>query len=156
MLMEVSSSLQLRLFPGVHGPIGQHDVQLVDQALIEIGALKPEHNVFLIGTTNYLDRVDSRILREGQFSEKIEIGVPDETGYRRLLARYLGKAQLADRLTLGMIVRRVHGMSPADLEATINTVKRAAVRRMPAGATELPPLEMEDLEQALGRVQPRF
>ncbi len=80
------------LFPSVHGPVGQHDVQLVEQALIEISALKPEHNVFLIGTTNYLDRIDPRILRGGRFSEKIEIGVPDEAGYRRLLARYLGNA----------------------------------------------------------------
>jgi SpoVK/Ycf46/Vps4 family AAA+-type ATPase len=105
-------------------------VQLVEQALIEISALKQEHNVFLVGTTNYLDRVDSRILRGGRFSEKIEIGAPDEAGYRRLLARYLGKARLADDLTLQMIVRRIHGMSPADLEATVNAMKRAAMRRM--------------------------
>ena len=59
------------LFPGVQGPVAQHDVQLVEQALIEISALKPEHNVFLIGTTNYLQRVDPRILRGGRFSEKI-------------------------------------------------------------------------------------
>jgi hypothetical protein len=44
-------------------------------------------------------------------------------------------------------------MSPADLEATINTVKRIALRRMPAGAAELPPLEVGDLEEALSRVQ---
>ncbi len=143
------------LFPGVQGPVGQHDVQLVEQALIEISALRPEHNVFLIGTTNYLDRVDPRILRGGRFSEKIEIGAPDEAGYRRLLARYLGKAQLADGLTLDMIVKRIQGMSPADLEATITTMKRAAMRRMGSGADQLPPLQPEDLEDALGRVQPR-
>jgi transitional endoplasmic reticulum ATPase len=78
------------LFPSIQGPAGHHNVQLVEQVLIEISALKPEHNVFLIGTTNYLDRVDPRILRGGPFSEKIEIGAPDEAGYRRLLARYLG------------------------------------------------------------------
>ncbi|MEZ5355298.1 MAG: ATP-binding protein, partial [Bryobacteraceae bacterium] len=66
------------LFPGVRGPVGQHDVQLVEQALIEISALKPEHNVFLVGTTNDLDRVDPRILRGGRFSEKVELGLPDE------------------------------------------------------------------------------
>jgi transitional endoplasmic reticulum ATPase len=144
------------LFLSVQGPVGQHDVQLVEQALIEISALKPEHNVFLIGTTNYLNRVDPRILRGGRFSEKIEIGAPDEAGYRILLARYLGKAQLADGLTLDVIIRRIQGMSPADLQATVNTMKRAAMRRMRVGATELPSLEAEDLEEALGRVQPRL
>ncbi len=144
------------LFPSIQGSLGHHDVQLVEQALIEISALKPEHNVFLIGTTNYLERVDSRILRGGRFSEKIEIGVPDEAGYHRLLLRYLGKAQIGDDLSLKTIADRVHGMSPADLEATVNTMKRAAMRRMGRDAAELPPLRLGDFEEALGRVQPRF
>jgi transitional endoplasmic reticulum ATPase len=144
------------LFPGVQGPVAQHDVQLVEQALIEISALKPEHSVFLIGTTNYLERVDPRILRGGRFSEKIEIMAPDEVGYRRLLERHLGKARLADDLSPEIIIKRVQGMSPADLEATVNSMKRVALRRMPAGATELPALQVEDLDDALGRVQARF
>ena len=81
---------------------------------------------------------------------------PDEVGYRRLLEWYLGKARLADGLSPEIIIKRVHGMSPADLEATVNTMKRVALRRMPAGATELPALQVEDLEEALGRVQARF
>jgi transitional endoplasmic reticulum ATPase len=142
------------LFPGVQGPVGQHDVQLVEQALIDISALKPEHNVFLIGTTNYLERVDPRILRGGRFSEKIEIGCPDEPGYRKLVERYLGRAQLMDGFSLEQIVNRVQGMSPADLEAAVNTMKRAAMRRMIPGADRLPRLKAEDLEEALERIQP--
>jgi hypothetical protein len=53
-------------------------------------------------------------------------------------------------------VSGIQGTSPADLEATINTMKRIALRRMPAGTNELPPLQLEDLEEALGRVQPQF
>jgi transitional endoplasmic reticulum ATPase len=142
------------LFPRVQGPVVQHDVQLVEQALIEISSLKPEHNVFLIGTTNHLDRIDPRILRGGRFSEKIEIGIPDAAGYQRLLARYLGAARLADGLTPAIIIARVRGMSPADLEAAVNSMKRVAMRRMNSTETQLPPLQTEDLEEALGRVQP--
>ena len=143
-------------FPRVQGPVGQHDAQLVEQALIEISDLKPEHNVFLIGTTNNVDRIDARILRGGRFSEKIEIGVPDANGYQRLLARYLGTAQLVDGFTPGTIVDRVRGMSPAGLEAAVNSMKRVAMRRMGPTETQLPPLQIEDLEEALGRVQPGF
>lgn len=143
------------LFPSVQGPVGHHDVQLVEQALIEISALKPEHNVFLIGTTNYMERVDPRILRGGRFSEKIEIGVPDESAYYRLFQRYLGRVQLADGFDLESIIDRVRGMSPADLEATVNAMKRSAMRRMTPGESELPPLQAEDFEEALFRVQPR-
>ncbi|MBX9601389.1 MAG: ATP-binding protein [Bryobacteraceae bacterium] len=144
------------LFPNVHGPVSQHDVQLVEQALIEISALKPEHNVFLIGTTNYLDRVDLRILRGGRFSEKIEIGVPNGDGYRKLLSRYLGTARLAESLRVEDLVSRLQGMSPADFEATVTAAKRAAMRRMRSNADVLPPLELADFELALSRVQAHF
>jgi transitional endoplasmic reticulum ATPase len=124
--------------------------------LIDISALKPEHNVFLVGTTNYLDRIDPRILRGGRFSEKIEIGVPDDAGYEKLMARYLGRARLSEGVTVEMLVERVRGISPADLEATINSMKRAAMRRMKSGDTELPPLRLDDMDEALDRVRPRF
>jgi hypothetical protein len=47
-------------------------------------------------------------------------------------------------------------MAPADLEATIQAMKRVAMRRMPATSRELPPLTLNDFEEALDRVQPQF
>jgi hypothetical protein len=47
-------------------------------------------------------------------------------------------------------------MAPADLEATIQSMKRVAMRRMDPNAKELPLLNLGDLDEALGRVQPRF
>jgi transitional endoplasmic reticulum ATPase len=144
------------LFPRMAGQLNQHDVQLVEQALIEISAVKAEHQIFLIGTTNHLDRIDPRILRGGRFSEKVEIPVPDQAGYEKLVARYLGKARLRDGLTVSTVAARVAGMAPADLEATIHAMKRVAMRRMAANSKELPPLDSSDLDEALGRVQPQF
>lgn len=142
------------LFPRLHNTMGQHDLQLVEQALIEISALKAEHNVFLIGTTNYLNLVDPRILRGGRFSEKIEIGLPDDDGYRKLIVRHLSKARLAEDMTVEGAVDRMRGLAPADLEAVITTAKRLAMHRMDRHANELPPLEISDFEEALDRVQP--
>lgn len=144
------------LFPRMTGQMNQHDVQLVEQALIEISAVKAEHQIFLIGTTNHLDRIDPRILRGGRFSEKVEIPVPDQAGYEKLVARYLGKARLRDGLTVSTVAARVAGIAPADLEATIHAMKRVAMRRMAANSKELPPLDSSDLDEALSRVQPQF
>ena len=52
--------------------------------------------------------------------------------------------------------RRSRAGAPADLEATIQSMKRVAMRRMDANAKELPLLNLGDLDEALGRVQPRF
>lgn len=144
------------LFPRTAGQLNQHDVQLVEQALIEISSLRPEHQIFLIGTTNHLDRIDPRILRGGRFSEKVEVPVPDQAGIEKLVTRYLGKASLGAGLTVPSLAARVAGMSPADLEATIQAMKRVAMRRMAANSKELPPLGWTDLEEALGRIQPQF
>lgn len=140
------------LFPSMNGTLGQHDVQLVEQALIEISNLRPEHNVFLIGTTNFLERVDPRILRGGRFSEKIAVGTPDDAGYEALLKRFLGKARLASGVQSGTVVERLRGISPADVEAIVSVAKRSAMQRMPVDALDLPPLEPADFEFGITQI----
>jgi transitional endoplasmic reticulum ATPase len=134
----------------------QHDVQLVEQARSLISELEPHHNVFLIGTTNHLDRIDPAILRGGRFSEKIEIGTPDQNGYMRLLQRYLDGVRMVDGLTPGILADRLAGVSPADLEAICNSAKRMAMRRMAQDANALPPLVWADFTDAMKRVQVQF
>ena len=144
------------LLPRNFGQLTAHDVQLVEQALMEITGLEPAHNVFLIGTTNHIDQIDARVLRGGRFGEKIEVGVPDTAGYRRLIKRYLGRASLTDGLTVEYVIDQLQGVSPADLEAICKAAKRFAMRRLPEGGDELPPLVWDDFAQAMKRVQVQF
>jgi transitional endoplasmic reticulum ATPase len=143
------------LFPSTIGEIGQHDVQVVEQALIEISALHPEHHVFLIGTTNELSRIDPRILRGGRFSEKIEIGLPDDDGYRKLFARSFGRVRLGASLSEDAVLARLRGMTPADVEAAVTTMKRLAMRRMESPDMGLPPIEASDMNEAIARIGAR-
>jgi transitional endoplasmic reticulum ATPase len=113
--------------------------------------LDPGNQVFLVGTTNHIDNIDPRVLRGGRFTEKIEIGVPDDQGYWLLIDRYLGPIPLAAPLTHGVILGRIRGISPADLQAVVSTAKRMAMNRMKDGEATLPPLIWEDFEQSLRR-----
>jgi transitional endoplasmic reticulum ATPase len=144
------------LLPLNYGQLNAHDVQLVEQTLMEITGLEPAHNVFLIGTTNHIDQIDARVLRGGRFGEKIEIGVPDRAGYRKLIERYMGRARLTEELSIEYLIEQLQGVSPADLEAICKAAKRFAMRRLPESADELPPLEWDDFAQAMKRVQVRF
>ena len=144
------------LLPRNTGFQSQHDVQLVEQARTLISDLEPNHNVFLIGTTNHIDNIDPAILRGGRFSEKIQIGVPQEDGYRRLVARHVGDVRLSTDLTIEAIAGKLKGVSPADLEAICTSAKRMAMRRMPAGGDQLPPLVWADFAEAMKRVQIQF
>ena len=112
--------------------------------------------MFLIGTTNHLDNIDSAILRGGRFSEKIEIGTPHEAGYQRLLRKHVDGVRLVEGLSVELLAQRLKSISPADLEAICHSAKRMAMRRMPEDAQELPPLIWNDFTEAMKRVQVQF
>jgi transitional endoplasmic reticulum ATPase len=133
--------------------MGQHQIQIVEQALMLMSQLDPGNQVFLVGTTNHIDHIDPRVLRGGRFTEKIEVGVPDDQGYLRLIGKYLGPIPLAAGLTCHDLLARLRGISPADLQGLVNTAKRMAMNRMKASDEALPPLNWEDFEQALERTR---
>ena len=96
------------------------------------------------------------MLRGGRFTEKIEVGVPDDQGYLRLIEKYLGPIPLAEGLTCDDLLNRLRGISPSDLQGLVNTAKRMAMNRMRPTDEALPPLIWQDFEQALGRNQTQF
>jgi SpoVK/Ycf46/Vps4 family AAA+-type ATPase len=141
------------LLPGNNRYVGQqHDVQVVDQFMIEISDLQPEHNILLVGTTNHVENIDSRVQRGGRFSEKIEIGVPGPESLRRLLEKYLAGAQLEPGLSLKDVAEHLSGLAPADLEAISRTAKRFAFNRAGQG-DQLPALNLSDFKLATERVR---
>ena len=139
-----------------HGLQSQHENQWVEQARSLISDLEPQHNVFLIGTNNDLGSIDAAIFRGVRFSEKIEIGTPNESGYQRLLTKHLDGIQLSEELSVELLAERLKGISPADLDAICNSAKRMAMRRMAEDAEELPPLVWNEFTEAMKRVQVQF
>ncbi len=140
------------LLPRSGAYLGQHDIQLVEQFMIEISNLQPQHNVFLVGTTNHAENIDPRVLRGGRFSEKIAIGLPGCSNRERLLRKYLDGTPLAPHLEIGQLAERLGELAPADLEAITNAAKRFAFERMVDGQ-QLPPLAWADFERAIVRVR---
>ena len=140
------------LLPGSNRYVGQHDLQVVEQFMIEISNLQPEHSVFLVGTTNHVENMDPRVLRGGRFSEKIDIGLPGPAGLERLLRKYLVGVRLEPGLSLEEVAERLSGLAPADLEAISKTAKRFAFNRAGQGV-ELPALNLTDFKMAVERVR---
>ena len=139
------------LLPANSRYLAQHDIQLVEQFLTEIGSLQPENNVFLVGTTNHPANIDPRVLRGGRFSEKILIPLPGTPQRLQLLERYLKGVQLEGGLTLEDISKRLSG-APADLQAICTAAKRMAFSRT-TDSDRLPPLNWLDFERASERVR---
>jgi len=140
------------LVPANNRYLNQHDVQLVEQFLIEISNLQQKNNVFLVGTTNHPENIDPRVLRGGRFSEKLQIPLPDAQQTVQLLTRYLQGVRLEPALTVGYIANRLAGFAPADLQAICTAAKRMAFNRG-TDSDQLPPLTGLDFERAAERVR---
>ena len=140
------------LLPANNRYLAQHDVQLVEQFLIEISGLQPKNNVFLIGTTNSPENIDPRVLRGGRFSEKLVIPLPNAEHRAQLLNRFLGGAQLGHGLSIADVATRLGDLAPADLQALCTAAKRMAFNRM-VNSDQLPPLIWADFEAASARVR---
>jgi transitional endoplasmic reticulum ATPase len=136
------------LFPANTVQLSTHDTQVVEQCRTEISQLEPEHNVFLIGTTNHLDRIDPAIKRGGRFSEKIEIPTPGQTNRERLLMMYLKDVKIDIRID--RMAERLAGLAPADIEAVCKSAVRRAFGRSDRDDS-IPPLIWDDFEHAIKR-----
>lgn len=140
------------LLPRNNGLQSTHDVQLVEQCRTEISQLEAEHNVFLIGTTNHIERIDAAILRGGRFSEKIEMQLPGPENRQLLLTKLL--ADLKIQANVRDVVAATEGLSHADLEAVVKAAVRNALgRALEQSNAGVPPLLLEDFERAIRRVQ---
>ena len=98
------------LLPRIQGAhLNQHDIQLVEEFLTQTGKLVAENQVFLIGASNLLDRIDLRALRGGRFSEKIQINLPGHSLRKRLFPKFLDGVPLNRNATLNFWLTALKG-----------------------------------------------
>src|SRR5579863_2638927 len=140
------------LLPQPSASLGQHDVQVVDQFLMEISSLQAENRVFLVGATNHPENIDPRVLRGGRFSEKIKIGLPGRDARGKLLRKYLGAVQIEPGLDAEAMAGLMEGFAPADLRAVCDAAKRLAFMRAETNQPT-PPLSRSDIEGAVARIR---
>jgi transitional endoplasmic reticulum ATPase len=140
------------LLPANNRYLAQHDIQIVEQFLTEISSLQRDNNIFLVGTTNHPENIDSRVLRGGRISEKIQIQPPLTDQRLRLLNMFLNGSRLEPGLAVSEIAALLNGFAPADLRAICITAKRMAFNRS-TKADQLPPLNWSDFDKAVDRIR---
>jgi len=124
--------------------------RVVAQLLTLMDGLAETERVIVVGATNRVDAVDPALRRGGRFDREVEIGVPDESGRREILAVHTREAPLADDVDLASLAARTHGFVGADLASLVREAALTALR------TDRDPLRIEaaDVEHALAAVEP--
>lgn len=67
---------------------------MVNQLLTEMDGFRKDELVFVVGTSNFLDSVDSALLRPGRFELKVHIDYPDECDRGEIIDIYAEKFKL--------------------------------------------------------------
>jgi hypothetical protein len=96
----------------------------LDAAFSRGGDGRNEQNVF-IACTNYINRIDSALLRPGRYEKAIEIRRPDLAGTVNILGHYLPELESTDRAALG---RLLEGSTGAELMMVARDARRIARR----------------------------
>jgi cell division protease FtsH len=79
--------------------------------------------IVFIACTNYIDRIDTALLRPGRYEKAIEIRRPDLSGTINILAHYLPEIESGERAELG---RLLEGSTGAELMMVARDARRIA------------------------------
>jgi transitional endoplasmic reticulum ATPase len=124
--------------------------RVVAQLLTLMDGLAADEGVVVVGATNRVDSVDPALRRGGRFDREIEVGVPDETGRREILAVHTRSMPLAEEVDLDRLAARTHGFVGADIASLAREAAVAALRRDPDELV----VTRADFETALAAVDP--
>jgi SpoVK/Ycf46/Vps4 family AAA+-type ATPase len=119
--------------------------RMVSAMLQRMDGMEPLNGVLVIGTTNYLELIDSALRRPGRFEKEIEVPLPD-----KLTREKIYELQCIDRRVDGGIDYKKlaavsNGLSGADIFGIVQGGLDEKMKKEVFGGMELGPLSEEEL-----------
>ncbi len=118
------------MIPSRDGSAGHHYESEVNEWLVQINNCS-QAEVFIIGATNRLNKIDTAVLRSGRFDRKIHIPIPDQECREALFKLHLGKRPkvLDENLDYKMFAQKTEGFVCSDITLIVNDAARLAARK---------------------------
>lgn len=88
-----------------------------------------EKNIYVIGTTNCLDKIDRAVIRHGRIDQVVYVGMPDEDCRKQLFDIELKKRPCEANIDTGALARLTAGFTSSDIAYM---VKEAAIHAFEA------------------------
>ena len=85
-----------------------------------------EKNVFVIGTTNCIERIDKAIIRHGRIDQVLYIGLPDISCRKQLFELELGKRPHDENIDIEALARLTDGYTSSDISFMVKETARNA------------------------------
>ncbi len=103
--------------------------RIINQLLAELDGFTHDSGVIVIGATNYADRVDAALLREGRFDRKISMALPTVADREALFVLYAQKISTAANIDHAQLARLTIGLAPAAIAYIVNHAALVAAKR---------------------------
>ena len=92
--------------------------RIVSIILQKMDGFNDSDGVIVVGTTNFLENVDTALLRPGRFDKLIEILPPDKEGREKIFEIH-SVNKMVKNIDYGLLAESSEGLTGADIEATI-------------------------------------
>lgn len=110
---------------------------VINELLIQLDGSKNNEGIFVIGSTNHLNKIDHALIRAGRFDRKIEISLPYLEGRKEIILELLKKftINLMDKNILisqeefiNKLAKMTVNFSPAEIKNLFNQAAVIAIR----------------------------
>jgi len=107
---------------------GSEKENTLNQLLVELDGFKERNNLIILASTNRVDMLDPALIREGRFTEKINIPNPDYDDRKEILELFIGKTGLEYEVDLSSLAHMTEGFSGAKLEYLVTSTNLISKR----------------------------
>lgn len=118
----------------------------LNELLVQLDGFDENNGIIVIGATNFMESLDTALLRPGRFDKHVVVPLPDVGGRKEILEMYAKKTKLSADADLNVLARGTTGMSGADL---YNLINQAALK---ASIDGLASIDMRTLEYAKDKI----
>lgn len=118
----------------------------LNELLVQMDGFEENNGIIVIGATNFMESLDTALLRPGRFDKHITVQLPDVGGRKEILEMYAKKTKLHPSVDLNVLARGTTGFSGADL---FNLMNQAALK---ASVDGLSSITMSVLEYAKDKI----
>lgn len=114
-----------------------------------------EKNIYVIGTTNFLNRIDKAVIRKGRIDEVVFIGMPDADCRRQIFELELKKRPHEDNIDMELLSKLTDGYTSSDISYMVKESARnsfeASIRTEDKNAIKI---SQAMLEEVISKTRP--
>jgi ATP-dependent metalloprotease len=118
----------------------------LNELLVQLDGFDENQGIIVIGATNFMESLDTALLRPGRFDKHVSVPLPDVGGRKEILEMYAKKTKLSTDVDLNVIARGTPGFSGADL---FNLMNQASIK---ASIDGLEAIDMSSLEYSKDKI----